>query len=57
MFYKINRVDDIEKVAGIFIKNGYTVTRAKKRKATGKGYDYGIDISGNGEDLEMEDEE
>lgn len=61
MFYKIQLKDDIEKVSGIFVKNGYSVQRAKKRRVKdGKplnAFDYGIEVTGTGEDLEMEEDE
>ena len=57
MFYKISLNEDIEKVAGVFAKNGYTVCKAKRKRAKGTGYDYGIDISGNGEAAETEEDD
>jgi hypothetical protein len=54
MFYKIRLQEDVEKISGILVKNGYSVKRAKKKK--GKGYDYGIEVTGNG-DAESEEEE
>jgi hypothetical protein len=55
MFYKIRLQEDVEKISGVLVKNGYIVKRAKKKK--GKGYDYGIEVTGNGEDAESEEEE
>lgn len=57
MFYKITLNDDIEKVAGVFAKNGYAIKKAKRKKVKGTGYDYGIEITGDGEAVEAEEDE
>ena len=36
-------------VAAILIKNGYTVTQRKKRKTSGTGYEYRLEISADDE--------
>jgi hypothetical protein len=61
MFYKI-KAEYRGEAAKIFVESGYNVSPAKKRK-TGKdgkptsGWDYGIEITGNGEVIEKEDDE
>ncbi len=57
MFYKITYLEDIEKLAGIFVKNGYTVNRAKVKSKSGKGYTQGIEVTGDGDVQETEDED
>ncbi|MGF7145323.1 hypothetical protein HNQ56_003764 [Anaerotaenia torta] len=61
MFYKI-KAEYRGEAAKIFVDSGYAVSLAKKRKIgkDGKpasGWDYGIDITGNGEAAETEDDE
>jgi hypothetical protein len=57
MFLPINQLEDIQTVAGILVKNGLKVERAKVKK--GKSFKYGIDVTGDGEtkELDTEDEE
>jgi len=43
MFLKIAYLDDIEKLAGILVKNGYAVKRAS-RPGKGKKVIHGIEI-------------
>lgn len=43
MFLKIAYLDDIEKLAGILVKNGYAVKRAR-RPGKGKKVIHGIEI-------------
>lgn len=57
MLIKINYVDDIEKVSGLLVKNGYTVRRAKVRSKSGKSFIQCIEVTGDGEIPETEDDE
>lgn len=42
----INTLEERIEVAGILIKNGYTVSQGKEKKApTGKTYDYFLEVS------------
>lgn len=49
--YTIRIASDAERiqVAAILIKNGYTVTQRKKRKTSGTGYEYRLEISADDE--------
>ena len=57
MQIKISYVDDIEKMAGLLVKNGYTVRRTKVRSKTGKSFIQCIEVTGDGEIPETEDDE
>ncbi|HHV09999.1 MAG TPA: hypothetical protein GXX75_06955 [Clostridiales bacterium] len=61
MFYKI-KSEYRGEAAKIFVESGYTVAPAKRRKVNkdGKpasGWEYGIEITGNGEILESEEDD
>jgi len=56
MFLKIAYLDDIEKLAGILVKNGYAVKRAK-RPGKGKKVIHGIEIMENTEVPREDDDE
>ena len=55
MKIKIRLLDDIEKISGILVKNGYQVNRVSIKK--GKSCEQGIEILGTGEIQKVEDEE
>lgn len=55
MKLKIRLLDDIEKISGILIKNGYQVNRVSIKK--GKSTEQGIEILGDGEIQKVEDDE
>lgn len=57
MQIKLNYVDDIEKMAGLLAKNGYTVRRTKVRSKTGKSFIQCLEATGNGEIPETEVED
>lgn len=44
MKIKIRSVNDRVTMAGILIKNGYTVTQFKEKRENNKSYDYGLII-------------
>jgi hypothetical protein len=61
MFYKL-KPDDRRAAAALFVGNGYIVKPAKQKRINKDGkptssWDYGIDISGTGEEVETEDDE
>ena len=44
----IDKLEERIEVAGILIKNGYTVSQGKEKKSpTGKTYDYFLEVSRN----------
>lgn len=56
MFLRITYLEDIEKVAAILVKNGYTVKRASK-PGKGKKLIHGIEVLDSMEVPKEEDEE
>jgi hypothetical protein len=57
MFVRVTYLEDIEKLSGILVKNGYTVKRASiKTKGKSRKTIYGIEITEN-EDAPKEDDE
>lgn len=61
MFYKL-KPESRKIIAGEFVANGFIVKPAKRRRLDKNGkptssWDYGIDISGTGEEVETEDDE
>lgn len=57
MKIRISLLDDLQTVAGILIKNGYTVKRVKVKSVSGKSNENGLKVSDNKDFEILEDEE